>query len=178
MAKATEAAEDHVDRFLAEVAERLPTLDLQVEGIVDRVMGIQRRLRRMLDETLEEHGLSYGEWSVLSSLTWSPTGRRTAGDLAAKVELSSAAMTNRLDRLESAGLIRRVPDPNDRRAVQVELTKDGKALYARAVEAQAAKEAIVAAALDPRQQEQLNDLLRRLMLEFEAREGKKREARS
>jgi DNA-binding MarR family transcriptional regulator len=173
MAKAVQA-EDHVDRFLSEVAERLPALDLQVEGIVDRVMGIQRRLRRMLDETLEEHGLSYGEWSVLSSLTWAPENRRTAGELALKVELSSAAMTNRLDRLEGAGLIRRVPDPNDRRAVQVELTEPGHALYARAVETQAAKESIIAAALDSKQQEQLNDLLRRLMLEFESREPKKR----
>jgi DNA-binding MarR family transcriptional regulator len=173
MAKAVQA-EDHVDRFLSEVAERLPALDLQVEGIVDRVMGIQRRLRRMLDETLEEHGLSYGEWSVLSSLTWAPENRRTAGELASKVELSSAAMTNRLDRLEGAGLIRRVPDPNDRRAVQVELTDEGHALYARAVETQAAKESIIAAALDSKQQEQLNDLLRRLMLEFESREPKKR----
>src|SRR5215203_7415387 len=174
MAK-TVQAEDHIDRFLAEVAEQLPTLDLRVEGIVDRVMGIQRRLRRMLDETLEEHELSYGEWSVLSSLHWAPDNRRTAGELATKVELSSAAMTNRLDRLEGAGLIKRVPDPSDRRAVQVELTKKGSALYARAVEAQAAKESIVAAALDARQQEQLNDLLRLLMVEFEAREGKKRE---
>ena len=168
------STEDHVDRFLAEVGERLPTLDLRVEGIVDRVMGIQRRLRRMLDETLEEHGLSYGEWSVLSTLHWAPENRRTAGELATKVELSSAAMTNRLDRLESAELIRRLPDPNDRRAVQVELTKQGHALYARAVETQAAKESIVAAALDAKQQDQLNDLLRRLMLEFEAREAKKR----
>jgi DNA-binding MarR family transcriptional regulator len=173
MAKAVQAG-DHVDRFLSEVAERLPALDLQVEGIVDRVMGIQRRLRRMLDETLEEHGLSYGEWSVLSSLTWAPENRRTAGELASKVELSSAAMTNRLDRLEGAGLIRRLPDPNDRRAVQVELTDEGHALYARAVETQAAKESIIAAALDSKQQEQLNDLLRRLMLEFESREPKKR----
>lgn len=172
MAKTT--ADDHVDRFLAEVGERLPTLDLRVEGIVDRVMGIQRRLRRMLDETLEEHGLSYGEWSVLSTLHWAPDNRRTAGELATKVELSSAAMTNRLDRLENAELIRRIPDPNDRRAVQVELTKQGHALYARAVETQAAKESIVAAALDAKQQDQLNDLLRRLMLEFEAREAKKR----
>ena len=170
MAK-TVQAEDHIDRFLAEVAEQLPTLDLRVEGIVDRVMGIQRRLRRMLDETLEEYELSYGEWSVLSSLIWSPNNRRTAGELAAKVELSSAAMTNRLDRLEKAGLVRRVPDERDRRAVQIEVTDEGRALYERTVDAQAAKEAIVAEALTVEQQDELNGLLRRLMLAFERREA-------
>ena len=165
---------DHIDGWLEEIGERLPMIDLRIEGIVDRIAAIQRRIRRMLDETLEEHGLSYGEWSVLSALHWAPDNRRTAGELATKVELSSAAMTNRLDRLEDADLIRRLPDPDDRRAVQVELTKKGAALYARAVETQAAKESIIAAALGARQQEQLNDLLRLLMLEFESREPKKR----
>src|SRR5881628_3724442 len=94
------AEQDHIDRWLEEIRDQLPTLDLRVEGIVDRIGGIDRRVRRMLDETLEEHGLSSGEWHVLGKLTRAPGGRRSAGDLAAKVELSSAAMTNRLDRLE------------------------------------------------------------------------------
>jgi DNA-binding MarR family transcriptional regulator len=168
-AKTTER--DHIDRFLEEVREHLPALDLRVEGIVDRIGGIDRRVRRMLDETLEEHGLSSGEWHVLGKLSRTPGGRRSAGDLAAKVELSSAAMTNRLDRLEKAGLVRRIPDENDRRSVQIEVTAQGRELYERAVGAQAAKEAIIAEALGPRQQDQLNDLLRRVMLALERREA-------
>jgi DNA-binding MarR family transcriptional regulator len=166
----TPPEQDHIDRFLDQVKQLLPSLDLSVEGIVDRVMGIQRRLRRMLDETLEEHDLSYGEWLVLGALTRAEGRRRSAGDLAGIAELSSAAMTNRLDRLEEAGLVRRVRDADDRRSVQVELTAAGRRLYGRSVETQAAKESIVAAALSPREQTQLNDLLRKLMLEFERRE--------
>jgi DNA-binding MarR family transcriptional regulator len=146
-------------------------LDLRVEGIVDRIQGIQRRIHRMLDETLEEHGLSSGEWHVLGKLSRTPGGRRAAGQLAASVELSSAAMTNRLDRLEKAGLVRRIPCERDRRSVQIEVTPKGRKLYERTVGAQAAKEAIVAEALDEKQQDQLNDLLRRLMLAFERREA-------
>jgi DNA-binding MarR family transcriptional regulator len=162
---------DHIDRWLEEIAELLPMLDLRVEGIVDRIHGINRRIKRMLDETLEEHGLSSGEWHVLGSLSRSPDGRRSAGELAAKVELSSAAMTNRLDRLEEAGLVRRVPDERDRRSVQVEVTAKGREFYERAVGAQAAKEAIVAEALTDKQQDELNELLRQLMLAFERREA-------
>src|ERR1041384_5383357 len=95
-AKTTEA--DHVDRWLEEIAESLPMLDLRVEGIVDRIQGIQRRIRRMLDETLEELDLSSGEWHVLSKLNRAEGGRRAAGDLAKHAELSSAARTNRLRR--------------------------------------------------------------------------------
>ena len=101
--------EDHVDRLLHEVKERFPALDLRVEGIVDRVGGIQRRIKRMLDETLEEHGLNAGEWHVLWALFRAPERRWSPGELSSYVELSSAAMTNRLDRLEQAGLVRRVP---------------------------------------------------------------------
>lgn len=168
MTKATE--QDHVDRWLEEIRDQLPMLDLRVEGIVDRIGGINRRIKRMLDETLEEHGLSSGEWHALGRLSRSPGGRRTAGDLAKRAELSSAAMTNRLDRLEKAGLVRRHPDENDRRAVQIEVTDEGRKLYERTVDAQGAKEAIIAEALTAAQQEQLNDLLRQIMRAFERRE--------
>ena len=67
--EALDAERDHIDRWLEEIAEQLPMLDLRVEGIVDRINGIQRRIRRMLDETLEEHGLTSGEWHVLGRLS-------------------------------------------------------------------------------------------------------------
>jgi DNA-binding MarR family transcriptional regulator len=76
-------------------------------------------------------------------------------------------MTNRLDRLESAGLLRRLPDPSDRRALKVELTEAGWQAWQDSVGVQARKEFLVASALDPREKETLNALLRRLMLQFE-----------
>ena len=72
----TETAEqDHIDRWLEEIHDQLPRLDLRVEGIVDRIGGINRRIKRMLDETLEEYGLSSGEWHALGSLSRAPDGR-------------------------------------------------------------------------------------------------------
>ena len=58
MAETTEE-QDHVDRWLTE--RELPGVDLEVEGIVDRINGLRRRFNRMLDETLVEFGLSEGE---------------------------------------------------------------------------------------------------------------------
>ncbi len=83
-------------------------------------------------------------------------------------------MTNRLDRMEQAGLVKRVPDPDDRRGVHVELTKEGHRLWEEGLSAQAANEALVAAALTKDEKRQLNGLLRRLMREFERREDKSR----
>jgi DNA-binding MarR family transcriptional regulator len=73
-------------------------------------------------------------------------------------------MTSRLDKLEARGLVRRVPDPDDRRVLQIELTEEGDRIWSEAVGVQAEKERLIAAALDPREQEQLNGLLRKLML--------------
>jgi DNA-binding MarR family transcriptional regulator len=164
-------ATDHVDKWLDEVRSELPgDLDLTVEGVVDRILGIGRRLQKLLDETLSGHGLSHGEWKVLSSLRWAGKPyRRSAGDLARIADLSSGAMTNRLDRLEEAGLVRRVADPDDRRGVLVELTGQGGKLWAEAIGTQAEKETLLASALTKRELTQLNDLLRRVMITFEER---------
>jgi len=171
MAKTEER--DHVDGWLETAwLKDIPNLDFEVEGIVDRMNGLARRFKRMHHDTLAEHGLSYEEWDVLGTLRRAgPPFRRSAGELAERSELSSGAMTNRLDRLEKAGLVKRLPDPNDRRGVVVEITKDGEKAWLESAGAEAAREALIAAALSDREKETLNSLLRRLMLEFERREG-------
>lgn len=167
----TPAQRDHVDRFLETINYVFPELDLEVEGIVDRISGISRRLHRTMDETLSEFGLDSAEHKALSVLAQSGEPyRSTPGRLAERMDLSSGAMTNRLDRLEQAGLIRRLADPADRRRVVVELTDHGRETYRSAVGAQAKKEALVTAALNTKEKVQLNALLRKLMLEFERRE--------
>src|SRR5712691_147224 len=163
---------DHVDRFLETIHFVLPDLDLEVEGIVDRIAGLSRRIHRSMDETLAEFGLDSAEHKALSALAQAgPPHHSTPGKLAKRMDLSSGALTNRLDRLEEAGLIRRLPDSDDRRGVVVELTEEGRRLYQQAVGVQAKKEALVTAALNEREKKQLNALLRRLMLEFERRES-------
>ena len=164
---------DHVDRWLETAwLEEIPNLDLEVEGIVDRIGGLSRRFKRSLNAVIAEHGLTYEEWDVLGALRQAgPPFRRSAGELAKRTELSSGAMTNRLDRLEKAALVKRLPDPDDRRGVLIELTKAGESKWREAAGVEAAFEALIGAALTKREKEDLNSLLRRLMLEFERREG-------
>ena len=160
-----ETRRDHVDSFL-ERLHNIPGLDHEVEGIVDRIQHLQRRFRHALEETLGEHGLTWGEWKVLGALILGECS--TPGELSSGLEVSSGAMTSRLDRLEEAGLIRRVRDPDDRRGVKLELTDAGRRAWTESTSAQARKEALVAAALSKREQVELNTLLRKLMLSFES----------
>jgi DNA-binding MarR family transcriptional regulator len=171
MAKAPE--QDHVDRFIQSLKDKeILDIDFEVEAIVDRLIGLGRRITRTLEQTLAAFDLNHGEWKVLGSLVHSdPPYRRSPGWLADQCGLSSGAMTNRIDRLEQAGLVRRLPDPSDRRALHVELTDEGMRLWKETVGAQAVKEGLVTSALNEREKQQLNALLRKLMLEFERIEG-------
>ncbi len=165
--------EDHVDQFLKrlDALSRDVEIDLEVEGLVDRISGISRRIKRAMEATLADHGLTHPEWQVLAQLRLSPAPHRSSpGELATNLDLSSGAMTSRIDRLEEAGLVCRLPDPGDRRGVVVELTAKGRAAYDAAVSVQARKEAFFASALSKAEQRRLNDLLRKLMLAFEERE--------
>lgn len=168
----TEAVTDSVDRWLAEHAAELPDLDLTVEGIVDRIFGLRRRLQRTMDDTLRGLGLTWDDFKVLGFLRTAPDRRRSAGALARKLEITSGTMTSRIDRMEAAGLVRRLPNPADRRGVLVEMTADGLAAWQRSVEIQARREQEIAnAALERAELEQLNAALRRLMLVFEQDEA-------
>lgn len=162
--------QDSVDKLLAGWVGELPGIDRDVEGIVERIQLLEKRIRRMLDETLAEFGLNVGEWKVLGSLVKAGEPFRSSPGVLAKHEkLTTGAMTNRLDRLEAMGFVRRLPDPADRRGVVVELTEAGRDIWERSVGAQAAKEQFVASALDRAEQDQLNALLRRLVLNAERR---------
>jgi DNA-binding MarR family transcriptional regulator len=163
------SGQDHIDSFLEEIGPDLPAdVDLTVEGIVERVQGINRRIKRMHDETLDQLGLTMSDWHVLSALRWgSEPHRRKAGELARRADLTSGAMTSRLDALEKEGLVRRLRDPDDRRSVLVELTDKGLELHEQTMGIQGKKEALLAEALTDREAQQLNGLLRRVMLTLE-----------
>jgi DNA-binding MarR family transcriptional regulator len=167
--------EDHIDRFLRRLDVLPPDsgIDLEVEALVGRINGISRRIKRGMEGTLAEFDLTSADWHMLTALRLAPDHRSSPGVLAADLEVSSGAMTSRLDRLESAGLIRRLADTEDRRGVVVELTPAGRAAWDTAAGVQGRREAFYASALTKPEQRKLNDLLRKLMLAFEEREGTK-----
>jgi DNA-binding MarR family transcriptional regulator len=160
---------DTLDAMLEVWAREIPDLDPLTEGIVERIQKLARAFDRTMDETLVETGLDRRSYHVLGKLrSVGPPYRRSAGQLAEHMGLSSGAMTNRLDRMEAAGLVRRLPDPNDRRATLIEPTEAGLAVWDTSVATQAQREAKFASVLPPKEREELHRLLRTLMRAFPA----------
>ncbi len=158
---------DDLDRRLLDWKREIPSLDVPTEGIVERIQILARDFDRSIDDTLAEFALDRRAYWLIGALRYyGPPYRLSAGELSQEMRLSSGAMTNRLDRLEKAGLIRRLPDPSDRRGVLVEPTKAGHAAWEECTGAQANREALIASALSEDEKEQLHGLLRRLMGAF------------
>jgi DNA-binding MarR family transcriptional regulator len=109
-------------------------------------------------------GIGRGEFDVLATL-------RRAGEpytlsprqLSATLMLTTGGMTGRLDKLERAGLLRRSPDPHDRRGLKVTLTDKGLELIDEAVGAGLAVQTEALSGLDAEQAGQLAELLRELL---------------
>ena len=164
------AERDHIDELLERLAQMpaVERVDPLAEGISDRIAVINRRLMLQSKETLSNHGITWREWQVLTNLLLAGESPRSPSDLATTLMVTSGAMTNVLDRLEEAGLVRRVRNPGDRRSVIVEATEAGAATWHDAVNELGEDEATVVSALTRREQEQLNRLLRKLLAGFGA----------
>ena len=167
MAAKQEPARDEIDEQLDIWVREIPDLDRLTEGIIERIGILNYNIGLGMDETLEQFELDRRAFSLLGKLRRiGEPYRASAGKLAADLRLSSGAMTNRLDRLEAAGLIRRLPDPNDRRGTIVEPTERGNTMWDKTVGAAARRETGYTAGLTKAEKEQLHDLLRKLMVAF------------
>lgn len=159
---------DYVDRLRAEWRDQLPDLDTTPVAVVNRVQRLAGVFSRELSAFFAEHGLSDGGFAVLSALRRAgPPFRRSPGDLHRSLLLSSAAMTNRLDRLETSGLVRRISDPDDRRALLVELTEEGRARVEDVARRHVANEARLLEPLTAAERDRLAELLRILLIAHE-----------
>ena len=120
----------------------------------------QRRLGAGVIAAIEGSGLHPGHLAVLGALTdRGPMSQRRLSELTL-IEKSSMVLF--LDALEEGGWVRRVRDPDDRRAHIVEMTKDGAERFASlGVKLKAVQNRFIAR-LSPSEQEQLIELLIRL----------------
>jgi len=148
-----------------------PQLDPEVEWIVTRLAKASRYFDRAAHASLARVGLTKEEFKVLVALH---VGPRSHGALCRELDVSTGAMTNRLDKLEQNGLVARSRDPHDRRGVLLELTPGGRQKLGEYVDTGATRERELLAALDGDEKRQLNVLLQKLLTALQAELGDSR----
>lgn len=162
---------DRVDVILAQWARERPDLDASPIGVVGRISRAARRLERELEPVFRAHGLDASGFDVLVTLRRNgPPYLLSASAVADATMVARSSTTSRIDRLEEAGLVERVPDPDDGRGVDVRLTPAGLALIDRAMAAHVANEARLLAALPAGAAERLAGDLRSLLAGLEHRQ--------
>jgi DNA-binding MarR family transcriptional regulator len=162
-AEARDMAEDHIDRLRAQWARELPDLDTEGMAVIGRARWISLRLRPEIEAVFARHGIDAGEFDVLSTLRRAGAPYRlTPTELYRTLMISSGGLTDRLTRLEKAGLIRRLPGESDKRSLLVELTKAGREKAEAAFREDMALEKKLLAGLSKVERRQLAELLRNL----------------
>lgn len=117
---------DLVDLVISQWSAECPTQDFAAMAVITRVFRLNAFATRNVNRSFRRHNLHQGEFDVLATLyrTGAPHAMNPQ-KLVDALLLTSGAMTNRLDRLEQAGLLVRNPNPDDRRGIIVSLTTEG-----------------------------------------------------
>jgi DNA-binding MarR family transcriptional regulator len=154
---------DLTDEVLERWSAVSPELDEEPSQVIERIGRIALQMGRWQDDLFSRYGLNRGEVGVLYMLRGAgPPHRLSPTQLSKVLMLTSAGVTNRLDRLERRALLARRPDPKDRRGVVVELTEAGFQLAEQAVGAAAAAQGSLLSGLTASEVRSLGRLLRKL----------------
>ncbi len=156
---------DRADVAVEQWARERPDLRSLPMAVFGRLSeAAERVMREHMNPLFAQSGLQPGEFDVLATLRrsgepymLSPTRLYEAA------MISSGGMTDRLDRLERAGLVERRPDPKDRRGKLIALTEAGRRLIDETIGRHVANEERLLSTLTQAEQEILNALLRKLI---------------
>ena len=160
---------DEVDDLVVAWRAQRPDLDVEPMQVLSRISRLARHLDIARRGAFADHGLESWEFDVLSALRrQGPPFQLTPGALLRATLVTSGTMTNRIDRLAAAGLVRREPDPRDKRGVLVTLTSQGQESVDAALADLLHRERALLAGLDTMDRRQLADLMRILLAPFDA----------
>lgn len=177
MSASRDADTDTVDRTLETWERQWPGHDVTPLSVIARITRASRLLTDQIDDNIERHGLPGWGYRLLETLRHAPEQRLAPTALARAVMVTSGAMTKQLDRLEDAGLLYRMPDPDDRRGILIALTPRGRELIDEVILADIAREHELLAGLAPDERDALAALLRKLLLSLgDAAEPEQRES--
>lgn len=162
------AKADTIKRIVGQWSRERPDLDSSGFEVVGRILVLAEYLKRRVGAALEPLELSLWGFDVLATLRrQGEPFQLTPTELSQATMLTSGAMTNRLDRLETAGLVRRDRNPDDRRGVHVVLTARGRDLVDKAILIRFNEAVDAVSVLDCHERKEAANLLAKLLSSLE-----------
>lgn len=159
---------DRIDARRAQWARELPNVDTLGMAIFGRARWITLKVRAPIEAVFAGADLDAGRFDVLATLLRAgPPYRLRPTELYRSLMISSGGLTDRLIRLEAAGLIERGDADGDGRTLPVQLTKRGRARAEAAFREDMALEAKLLAGLTRDEKNALDRLLRKLLLSLD-----------
>ncbi|MEI5639683.1 MULTISPECIES: MarR family winged helix-turn-helix transcriptional regulator [unclassified Pseudoalteromonas] len=156
---------DLVDTVIAQWHQERPDLDPSPMAVMGRLVRTDALFSKELHKVFTQFGLNGGEFDVLATLRRSGKPYTlTPNQLLQSLMLTSGSMTNRIDKLENKGLVKRSPDPNDRRGVMVSLSAEGLELIDEVVAAHVQKGHELLSPFSDEEKDQLAQLLKKLLV--------------
>jgi DNA-binding MarR family transcriptional regulator len=126
--------------------------------LADQLLRLSRRLHRSQRRLLEPLGITPAQARLLRTLAHCDEPPRMA-DLAQRLDVVPRAVTTLVDALEEGELLRRVPDPHNRRVIRIELSEGGRRTLADLRRARRTAAAEILAPLDDAGRAALTELL-------------------
>ena len=164
----TKRKPDSVDAILEQWRRERPDLEISPMGPIGRLKRCAALLQRKLDKKFSEFGMTNWEFDVLATLRRSGAPYCLAPTaLFAALMITSGTMTHRLQRLEAAGWVERIPNRTDARSMLVQLTPAGLDLIDRAVEAHVENEREILTLIKPDALASLDERLAELLSTLE-----------
>ncbi|MDQ6753649.1 MAG: MarR family transcriptional regulator [Actinomycetota bacterium] len=95
---------------------------------ITALMRTQQILLARIEAVLKPFGLSFARYELLALLSFARSGELPMNKASSLLQVHPTSVTNAVDRLESAGLVRRSPHPTDGRTTLIELSPEGREL--------------------------------------------------
>jgi DNA-binding MarR family transcriptional regulator len=114
-----EAKRQWQDRGWSDAAEGM--------AVITALVRTQQILLGRIESVLKGFDLTFARFEMLTLLSFTRTGALPMAKASERLQVHPTSVTNVVDRLEKAGLVRRVAHPTDGRATLIEITEEGKA---------------------------------------------------
>lgn len=151
-------------RTLSGWARLQPDDDLVPLQVGQYLIWVGRLTEELLQDAAKSLGFrKRGDYEVLALIRRHEPDHLAPGEIATQLLTSSSGMTGKLDRLETQGLIKRAPDPIDRRAVKVVLTDQGRELVDAAFERSLEAYRLMLEGIEPADLQNMTELLGKVL---------------